>query len=377
MQFISEKLPKSAEGDQDSMASSCHGRFCNTNLGYYPTATQCMDLSSFISQNFDSASQVSTTYCCKIYCNMSNSRLDALQCQGASASAATNIWICLVGVLVFAFLHLLKVNVTMAGSLYLKTGLTSYFLVIFSGQNLDTILYPIVAAMDFAIVSYFFCGFQYSIRIGTEAAAVILLSFTIFPLYHILAVPVNVVPYLVTMDPEAYRIRAEALVMLLLALIWAIHSAVYRTISYRAHWIAAWKKQTAPDSPDNPATRRHHMSSLWFLAGKGHPTWHTTVGRSVGFLMLILAWTIVVQCRHFLTQTCTDDFILFRIMLYVPPALLTLAMLSTVRLLHFTGFDSMTTGGKYRLRLTAADFPCRPHIHQILHSSGLEVFACT
>ena len=330
MQFASEKLPKSAEGNQDSMGVSCHGRFCSSASGNPPTPTECMDLSTFLSQNFDSSSQVSIAYCCNIYCGISNGALDALQCQGASASGAINIWICVMGVLVLAFLHLLsgiwpalslKLKITTMGSLALKMGLTSYFLVIFSGQNLDTILYPIVAAMDFAIVSYFFCGFQYAIRIGTEAAAVILLSFTIFPLYHILAVPVNVVPYLVTMDPEAYTIRAEALVMLLLALIWAIHSAVYRTISYRAHWIAAWKKQTAPDSPENPTTRRHHMSSLWFLAaGKGHPTWHTTVARSVGLLMFILAWTIVARCRHFLKQHCTDDFILFRIMLYVPPS---------------------------------------------------------
>ena len=301
-----------------------------TNSKIFPNATQCNDLNSFVSQNFDNASQVSTTYCCKIYCNISNGVLDALQCQGASASGAINIWICLMGVLVLALLHLLggiwpglslKLRITTMGSLALKTGLTSYFLVIFSGQCLDTILYPIVTAMDFAILSYFFSGFQYAIGIGTEAAAVVLLSFTIFPLYHVLVVPENVVPYLVLMDPDAYTIRGEALAMLSLALIWALHSAVYRTISYRAHWIAAWKKQTAPDSPENPTTRRHHMSSLWFLAaGKGQPTWHTTVGRSVGLLMFILAWTIVARCRHFLKQHCTDDFILFRIMLYVPPS---------------------------------------------------------
>ena len=337
------------------MADSCHGRFCLDDAGLYPTAAQCMNLNSFIPQN--GSTQVSTRYCCKIYCSTSNAALDALQCQGASASGAINIWICLIGVIVLAFLHLLggiwpglslKLRITTMGNLALKTGLTSYFLVIFSGQDVDTILYPIVAAMDFAILSYFFSGFQYAIRMGTEAAAVVLLSFTIFPLYHILTVPENVVPYLSYLDTDPYAIRREALAMLLLALIWALHSAVYRTISYRAHWIAAWKKQTAADSPENPPTRKHHMSSLWFLAaGKGHPTWHTSVGRSVGLLMLILAWTIVVQCRQFLNVNCTDDFIVFRIMLYVPPVLLALAVLSTeIHLLRFAGFDSMTTGGK-------------------------------
>jgi hypothetical protein len=258
-----------------------------------------------------------------------------------------------MGVIVFAFLHLLggiwpglslKLRITTMGSLALKTGLTTFFLVTFSGQNVDTILYPIVTAMDFAILSYFFSGFQYAIGIGTEATAVVLLSFTIFPLYHMLVVPEKVVSYL--SDSPANAIRAEALGMLSLALVWALHSAVFRTISYRAHWIAAWKKQTARE----PTTGKHHMSRLWFLAaGQSHPTWHTSIGQSVGLVMLILAWIIVGQCREFLKQNCRDDFILFWIMLYVPPILLTLAMLSTeIHLLYFAGFDLMTTRGKCR-----------------------------
>jgi hypothetical protein len=255
-----------------------------------------------------------------------------------------------------AFLHLLggfqpglslKLRITTMGSLAFKTGLTSFFLVIFSGPEVDTILYPIVIAMDSAILSYFFSGFQYAIGIGTEATAVILLSITMFPLYQILVVPGAVVPYLP--DSPATAMRMKALVMLSLALGWALHSAVYRTISYRAHWIAAWKKQTAE-------TGKYHMSRLWFLAAaQCQPTWHTNIGQSVGLVMLILAWIIVVQCRQFLKHSCKDDFILFQIMLYVPPVLLTLAMLSTeINLLRFAGFDSMTTEGKCRgLRLPA------------------------
>jgi hypothetical protein len=327
-----------------------------------------MDVSSFVSQNYDSSIQMLFISCCKIYCNTSNAALDALQCQGATKSEAIIIWIGFMSVIVLAFLHLLggiwpglslKLRITTMGSLALKTGLTTYFLVIFSGPEVDTILYPIVTAMDFAILSYFFSGFQYAIGIGTEAAAVVLLSFTIFPLYHMLAMPEDVVPYLMESPADAISLRAEALVMLLLALVWALHSAVYRTISYRAHWIAAWKKQTAQE----PTTGKHHMSRLWFLAaGQGHPTWHTSIGRSVGLVMLILAWIIVRQCREFLKQNCKDDFILFQIMLYVPPVLLTLAMLSTeIHLLRFAGFDSMTTAGKcHGLRLPAPDFPRRP-----------------
>ena len=347
---------------------SCHGRFCTNRFGGYPNHTQCMDVSSFVSDNYDNSSMTIYISCCNIYCNTntSNAALDALRCQGASTSEAISIWICFMSVIFLAFLHLLggiwpglslKLRITTMGSLALKTGLTSYFLVIFSSQDVDTILYPIVTAMDFAILSYFFSGFQYAIGIGTEATAVVLLSFTIFPLYHMLAVPEALDPY--STDSSADAIRAEALVMLSLALVWALHSAVYRTISYRAHWIAAWKKQTAGD----PKTGKHHMSRLWFLAaGQGHPTWHTNIGRSVGLLMLILAWVIVVKCREFLKLTCKDDFILFQIMLYVPPVLLTLAMLWTeIYLLKFSGFDSMTTGGKCRgLRLPAPDLPCRP-----------------
>jgi hypothetical protein len=318
-----------------------------------------MDVSSFVSQNYDSSIQMLFISCCKIYCNTSNAALDALQCQGATKSEAIIIWIGFMSVIVLAFLHLLggiwpglslKLRITTMGSLALKTGLTTYFLVIFSGPEVDTILYPIVTAMDFAILSYFFSGFQYAIGIGTEAAAVVLLSFTIFPLYQILVVPEKVVPYLSDLsDSPANAIRAEALVMLSLALLWALHSAVFRTISYRAHWIAAWKKQTAE-------TGKHHMSGLWFLAaGQSHPTWHTSIGQSVGLVMLILAWIIVGQCREFLKQNCKDDFILFQIMLYVPPILLSLAMLSTeIHLLYFAGFKSMTTEGKCRgLRLPA------------------------
>jgi len=315
-----------------------------------------MNLKLFVSDNFDNYSQILFTSCCKIYCNTSNALLDALKCQGASNAEAINIWICFMSVIFLSFLHLLggfrpelslKLRITTMGGLAFKSGLTSYFLVIFSGPYVDTILYPIVTAMDFAILSYFFSGFQYAIGIGTEATAVILLSFTIFPLYHKLAFSQFIIYD--TDSPPVYGMRAKALVMLSLALGWALHSAVYRTISYRAHWIAAWKKQTAQE----PTTGKHHMSGLWFLAAaQGQPTWHTNIGQSVGLVMLILAWTIVGQCREFLKQNCTDDFILFQIMLYVPPILLTLAMLSTeIHLLSteihllFAGFDSMTTEG--------------------------------
>ena len=286
--------------------------------------------------------------CCEIYCsNKTNSRLLlALKCQGATTASAISIWISVVVVVVLAFLHLLggmlpggSQKYTSMGSLAVKAGLASYFLVTFSAELVDTILYPIVAAMDFAIFSFFFSGFQYSIGIGFEAAPIIMLIYTVFPLYRILSnarIDPRFVNSINAYDQHEHMPRVEAVIMLALALLWALHSAMYRTISYRAHWIEAWKKQKnvrhATGDADNA-----HMSRLWYLAaGHGHPTWHTPVGRSVGLLMLILCWSIVVQSNNFLRKTCTDDFVLFRIMLYVPPILLTLAILSTeIYLLRF------------------------------------------
>lgn len=325
---------------------SCHGRWCYPP----PNATACQNVTNFVNEFRQGYEAEIMSACCEIYCSHNKTNLSpllALKCQGATTASAISIWVSVVVVVFLAFLHLLggmlpggSRKYTTMGSLAVKQGLATYFLVTFSDELVDTILYPIVAAMDFAIFSFFFSGFQYSIGIGFEAAPITMLIFTVFPLYRILSFAGLAAPELVNStsasDQHEHLPRAEAVLMLALALLWSLHSAIYRTISYRAHWIEAWKKQENGGQVTGDADNAH-MSRLWYLAaGHGHPTWHTPVGRSVGLLMLILSWSIVVQSNDFLKRTCTDDFVLFRIMLYLPPILLTLAILSTeIYLLRF------------------------------------------
>jgi hypothetical protein len=325
---------------------SCHGRWCYPP----PNATACQNVTNFVNEFRQGYEAEIMSACCEIYCSHNKTNLSpllALKCQGATTASAISIWVSVVVVVFLAFLHLLggmlpggSRKYTTMGSLAVKQGLATYFLVTFSDELVDTILYPIVAAMDFAIFSFFFSGFQYSIGIGFEAAPITMLIFTVFPLYRILSFAGLAAPELVNStsasDQHEHLPRAEAVLMLALALLWSLHSAIYRTISYRAHWIEAWKKQENGGQVTGDADNAH-MSRLWYLAaGHGHPTWHTPVGRSVGLLMLILSWSIVVQSNDFLKRTCTDDFVLFRIMLYMPPILLTLAILSTeIYLLRF------------------------------------------
>ena len=352
---------------------SCHGRFCTydengTENGTLPTTRQCLNVKKFVNDTFLPDFQRIMYGCCTIQCDNKKVNTDpvlALLCQGASRTAAVVIWIGTVVVVVFGFLHLLgrmsergTRKFSVIGALVLNLAMY-YFILLFSAELVDTILYPIVAAMDIAIFCYFFSGFQYGIGLVYEAGPVVLLSFSALPLYRSITIPVN--PYSPD-DPTAPVARAEAVSMLCLTILWVLDSVIYRTIIYRSLWIEAWTKQTGdiggmPQQSDNSQrrSRKHHMSRLWFLAaGQGQPTWHTTVGRSVGFLNVILAWNIVRECNEFLSKTCRDDYVLFQIMLYVPPVMLTLAVVSTnIQLLRFALVDIVeTTQGSQGMSLT-------------------------
>ena len=348
---------------------SCHGRFCPfkyINESYSLSEKfMCSNLTQLLSL-FDSSLQPTTLACCMIQCDYKKVNTDlilALQCQGSSRTAAILIWIGTVIVVVFGFLHLLgrlwehgTRKFSAIGALALNVVLTNIVL-IFSSESVVTILYPIVATMDIAIFCYFFSGFQYGIGLVYEAGPVVLLSVSALPLYRSITFP----PYAEnSFDPTAGVAHTEAVSMVCLTTLWVLHSAIYRTITYRSLWIQAWKNQTSRHSTEllgnterfgqqshkhQIRSRKHHMSRLWFLAaGQGQPTWHTTVGQSVGFLNVILAWNIVMECNIFLSNTCQDDYMLFQIMLYVPPVLLTLAVLSTnIQLLRFALVDITET----------------------------------
>ena len=344
---------------------SCHGRFCKSPNSHgnssLPTTADCSDLMKFLSP-FDRSLQTIMHACCTIQCDnkkVNTNPVLALQCQGASQTEAVTIWIGVVVILVFGFLHLLgrmsergTRKFSAIGALALHAAST-YIVLLFSTDLVDTILYPIVAAMDIAIFCYFYSGFQYAIGLVYEAGPVVLLSISALPLYRSITFPPTANSF---SDPTAGVVRAEAMSMLCLTILWVLHSAIYRTITYRSLWIQAWKNQTSRGSTelignnerfgqqsdnDQIRSRKHHMSTLWFLAaGQGQPTWHTAVGRSVGFLNVILAWNIVIECNIFLNATCRDGYVLFQIMLYVPPVMLTLAVLSTnIQLLRFALVD--------------------------------------
>lgn len=99
--------------------------------------------------------------------------------------------------------------------------------------------------------------------------------------------------------------RIDAMLMASLAFLWVLHSAMYRTIGYRAAWICAWRQQREQE----PAQRiQKTMSSLWMLAAaQGHPIRRTTVGQGTGILLLVLAWQIVSYVQNYLSHICITD----------------------------------------------------------------------
>lgn len=189
----------------------------------------------------------------------------------------------------------------------------------------DTPYYPIVGAMSVATFSYYFSSFQYSITLMHELAAATALVFSMFPVWTLLTMRVNsLVKYETSTadDKGIRRIVVEVILMLLISLLWTLHSSVYRTIGYRAAWITAYNKEKERGWTGDA------MRRMWILAGaQGHPTWRTPTGQSFGLYLAVLAWSISITVRHDLR--CDDDLVLFHLLLWGSPVLLTLAVLAS------------------------------------------------
>lgn len=273
--------------------------------------------------------------CCELACGKHSQTLQ-LQCQGATQTMAVVIWLIVAVLVICALLQLITISlekfsrtVAMVGApLYLA--FISVIVYLFTADrgwyvNFNSPYYPIVGAMNVATFSYYFSSFQYSISLTHELAAATALVFSMLPVWSLLTVRGN---YLVNFDEspaDDKGIRTMiwlVISMLLISLLWTLHSGVYRTIGYRASWITAYNKEKERGWTGDTIRR------MWILAGaEGHPTWRTPTGQSFGLYLAVLAWCISITIR--LDLQCKDDLFLFHLLLWGSPVLLTLAVLTS------------------------------------------------
>lgn len=165
--------------------------------------------------------------------------------------------------------------------------------------------------MNVAVFSYFFAGFQYSITPVHEAAPVALLVVTTYPLWFNLGNDQFTYSYREWWGSElkgSVVAAIEALVMVWLAIMWVAHSAMYRTIGYRAAWIQAWNLQSRSETPNrNPNIKgKKPMSSLWILGlEKGTQLGALMWVRAFGLLLLFCMGhtSNIPQAMKFVTMT--------------------------------------------------------------------------
>lgn len=277
------------------------------------------------------------------------------ECAQASTQLAAGIWVSVVATMLLATLYILSVSLQRGGGWIARLGgvtfgtAVAFVAIIFSDWG--TNYYPLIGTMFTTTFSYFFSGFQYSVSINYEASPIVLIVGTGYPLFYQLISP---------NDKTSYFIGACGVLMVILSLLWILHSAIYRTVVYRAVWIRAWRQQlecsksskcdTTPSSPPDPAATttstdveraactspppassscQYNMRNLWVLAaGQGHPTWRTTVGQGTAFYLIVLHCLCIWQGRHYLSEYCPTKIILFPMMLYSPPIFLTLSLIS-------------------------------------------------
>lgn len=321
-------------------ATTCHSSRC----GFFADnkTLYCSDIPRYVMERDNYTSTAYSDFpvavaCCRLYCGERSQTLQ-LQCQATTQTMAVLIWF-LVAVLAFcALVQLVFIclergarKVTrIGGPLFLA--FISVIVYLVTERNLywtyiDTPYYPIVGAMSVSAFSYYFSSFQYSISLAQELAAAIALVFTMFPIWTLLTVREDLLETfdLSRFDDMGIRLMARGvLTMLVLSILWILHSSVYRTVGYRAAWITAFNKQQAEGHTLPPG--KSFMSRLWILAGaQGHSTWRTPTGQSFGLYLATLSWAISISIRKQLT--CKDDLILFHILLWVPPSILTMAVL--------------------------------------------------
>jgi hypothetical protein len=251
-----------------------------------------------------------------------------------SRTVAMLIWFMVVVLLLFALIQVVCVLWGRGGRYVAKFGgplfLSFISIVVYathadklSGISIDTPLYPVVGAMNVIAFGYYFSSFQYSIGLTYELTAASALVFSMFPIWEILTVDMNTIfLYEGEHRGQVQVIAWLTLAALILSILWVIHSSLYRTVGYRATWITAMQKKSAE--------RGRLLPRLWILAGAaGHPTWRTSTGQSIGLYLTVLSWVIAGSSYNYLQNTCREDLILFHIMLWAPPTILTMAVLAT------------------------------------------------
>ncbi|KAG0586647.1 hypothetical protein KC19_2G106300 [Ceratodon purpureus] len=329
--------------------STCHSRWCPRYLPSFadnetrlPAAELCKDVSWTLRYYFNSTVdqlRISNNQwlpaACKLWCGEPSNQLLQLEAAGLSKRLAVLIWFMVILMIVCVIVQLLSIcmergtrKVAMVGGpMYLAfMALMVWFSV------LNSPFYPIVGAMNVAAFSYYFSSFQYSIAVTHELASATALLFTMFPVWTVLTADTGKFHSLRIGYKVNWVFVREmdwlVLAMLVLSIFWIIHSSLFRTIGYRAFWIAAFNKQLTEG-------RRTHgkdfMSSLWILSGaQGHPTWRTPTGQSFGLYLTVLSWIVALRIHNYIRREyCRDDLILFHISLWISPSILTWAVLAT------------------------------------------------
>ncbi|KAG0606802.1 hypothetical protein M758_9G169000 [Ceratodon purpureus] len=327
---------------------TCHSRWCTYYLPSFvdnetglPAAELCKDVTWTLQYYFNStADQLLIGYnqwltaACKLWCGEPSNQLLQLESAGLSKRVAVLIWFMVILMMVCVFLQLVSIcfergarKVAMIGG---PMFLSFMALMVYFCVSYDTAFYPIVGAMNVAALSYYFSSFQYSIAVTYELASATALFFTMFPVWTLLTMDTK--RFLGWEYFEINRVLVRetvwlVLAMLILSILWIIHSSLFRTIGYRAFWITAFNKQVT----EGRAHSKDFMSSLWILSGaQGHPTWRTPIGQSFGLYLTVLSWVVASKIHIYLGRGyCKEDLILFDILLWVSPSILTLAVLAT------------------------------------------------
>lgn len=295
----------------------------------------------------------------KLFVTSDGDYSSARMCRSFNTTCCRHLGIC-SGIDVFGYSIHSKCLAPAGGGWIAKLGgetfgtAIAFVAIIFSGWG--TNLYPFSGTMFTTTFAYFFSGFQYSVSINYEAYPIVLVVRTGYPLFYRLLFP----------SPEEAKVSTNfigvcGLLMVILSLLWILHSAFYTTVVYRAVWIRAWWQQsecsnspkgdTTSSSPPDPAAIttssdvelgactlppvlstelcQYNMRNLWVLAaGQGHPTWRTTVGQGTDFYLIVLNCLCIWQAQRHLSDSCTANFILFPMMVYSPPIFLTLSVIS-------------------------------------------------
>nr|PNR38910.1 hypothetical protein PHYPA_019188 [Physcomitrium patens] len=243
-----------------------------------------------------------------------------------------------VGVYIIAVGPFLRIKsftfyVVTFGSLVFTTG-TGVFVTNVTSPFMVLESFPALGAMNVAIFSYFYSGFKYGVGLAYEGAPLFVFGQTAFAIWEAFDYGKE--------DGPVRTSYGLATAMLVLTVLWIIHSVSYRLYGYRVDWRLEKRHPLSAAKIDQQDPRFH------LGAAQGHPTWRTPFGQSSSVVMTALAWSIVRFVEQDLAlQQCRPDWV-FYTMLYGSPVLITLTILwnifSGTRCRKITGLLGQSDG---------------------------------